>query len=324
MQKETRRDFIKRIFKSLVTATGISSFALLFNFGTQYRFKPLWTVSQKIVSMKGGGKEKQFVVRPPGSRGEGDFLKKCIKCYLCVEACPLLAIKVLGREHGKAADTPFIIPEVTGCDLCLSRDKQYCNAICPTDALEKIPAEKDIVFDKLVMGKPQNMGIALLDKRVCYAWTKVSLCWACYEVCPYKGKAITTGDRNAPSPNAPAFHPKNCVGCSLCVEICPVPQKAIVMVYQGEKALIEASLDVPVQKPEGGQWQFDTEKIESRALTDDTINRLEDVEKEHKKEHPEGRKKSEDPGWESGKEHPEGQKKGSDGFNPSKVDVLKF
>ncbi len=306
--KPTRRDFIKDIFKGFVTATGLSSFALLFNFGTTYRFKPLWTVSAKIVNMKGG--EKEFFVRPPGARGEEDFLKKCIKCYLCVEACPIQAIKVLGRESGRAADTPFIIPEVTGCDLCLTRDKEYCNAICPTDALEKIPADNEVVFKKLVMGQPQNMGIALLDKRVCYAWTKVSLCWACYEVCPYKGKAITTGDRNAPSPNAPTFHPDKCVGCSLCVEICPVPQKAVVMVHQGEKALIEASLgekqDIPSQTG-GPQWQFDTEKIESRALTDDTINRLEDVEKEHKKEHPAGRKKSED-----------------EGFNPQNIDVLKF
>lgn len=308
MQKETRRDFIKKIFKSLVTATGISSFALLFNFGTSYRFKPLWTVSQKIVSMKGGGKEREFFVRPPGARGEGDFLKKCIKCYLCVEACPLQAIKVLGRESGKAADTPYIIPEVTGCDLCLTRDKQYCNAICPTDALEKIPAETEVVFKKLVMGQPQNMGIAILDKRVCYAWTKVSLCWACYEVCPYKGKAITTGDRNAPSPNAPTFHPEKCVGCSLCVEVCPVPQKAIAIVYQGEKALIEASVgekqEIPSQTG-GPQWQFDADTTESRALSD-TVDTLK-AEEEHKKEHPKGRKKSED-----------------DGFNPKNVDVMKF
>ena len=233
--KSNRRDFIKDIFRGFVTATGLSSFALLFNFGTSYRFKPLWTVSQKIVSMKGGGKGKQFLVRPPGARGESDFLKKCIKCYLCVEACPIQAIKVVGRENGRAADTPYIIPENTGCDLCLTRDKEYCNAICPTDALEKIPAETEVVFKKLVMGQPQNMGIALLDKRVCYAWTKVSLCWACYEVCPYKGKAITTGDRTAPMPNAPTFHPDKCVGCSLCVEICPVPQKAVVMVYQGRR-----------------------------------------------------------------------------------------
>lgn len=306
--KPTRRDFIKNLFKGFVTATGLSSFALLFNFGTEYRFKPLWTVSKKIVSMKGG--ENWFFVRPPGARGEKDFLKKCIKCYLCVEACPLQAIKVLGREKGRAADTPFIIPEVTGCDLCLTREKQYCNAICPTDALEKMPADYEVVFNKLIMGKPQNMGIAILDKRVCYAWTKVSLCWACYEVCPYKERAITTGGKDAPMPNAPTFHPQNCVGCSLCVEICPVPQKAIVIVYQGEKALIEASTqerqDIPSQTG-GPQWQFDTEKTESRALTDDTVSILDDVEREGRKKAP-----------------AEKQKGSNDGWNPKNIDVLKF
>ncbi len=275
-----RREFLKGIVRSTLVGGGISGFALFFNMGAPYRYKPLYQQSQKIVEMKGG--EKSFFLRPPGARGEEDFLKKCIKCYLCVEVCPIQAIKVAGREAGIAADTPYIIPEVTGCDLCLSRDAMMCNEICPTDALEKIPTDDvNYVFKKLKMGEPQNMGVAILDKRVCYAWTKVSLCWACYEICPYKGKAVTTGDPKAPTLNTPTIHPDKCVGCGLCVEICPVPQKAIKIVSQEEKEIIEAAIRENAREeeesPAQDRWSFEVDKTESKAHPD-TENLLEKME----------------------------------------------
>lgn len=267
MKKDiTRREFIRETAGSLVVVSGISTFALLINLGNQYRYRPLWHQSQKLVGMKGG--EDAFLVRPPGARGEGDFLAKCIKCYLCVEACPLQAIKIAGREKGWASDTPYIIPEVTGCDLCLSREKMFCNQICPTDALEKIPLDKEFIYKKLVMGQPQNMGVAILDKRICYAWTKVSLCWACYEICPYKGVAVTTGHADAPTLNTPLIHPNRCVGCSLCVEVCPVPQKAIKIVSQGETALIREAIGGTAPREEKREAAFEVGKTESRPPSD--------------------------------------------------------
>lgn len=297
MKEIDRREFLKITGGSLAAATGVSSLAILLNMGESYKYKPLNQQSQKIISMKGGGKD--FLLRPPGARGEADFLEKCIKCYLCVEACPLQAIKIAGREKGKAADTPYIIPEITGCDLCLTKDNMRCNNICPTDALAKINNE-DIkeVYSKLKMGEEMNMGIAILDKRVCYAWTGVSACWACYEICPYKDKAITVGDRRAVhAVNAPIFHVEDCVGCGLCVEVCPVPQKAVKMVSQGETTALEAA---PAEKSEGGREEgktsFSMEGTESRAISD-AVN-PEDVEKERAKLHkPEKEKKSDGDSW---------------------------
>lgn len=248
-KKISRREFLKTTGKGVASATGLTSFVLLLNIGTTYRFKPLYHVSKKVEEMKRGWKEG-FILRPPGARGEEDFLSKCIKCYLCLEACPIQAIKIAGREQGKAVDTPYIIPEVTGCDLCLTRDKQRCNYRCPTNALEKIDNDKENVFKKMKMGETLNMGIAILDKRVCYAWTEVSVCWACYEICPYKGRAITTGFKNKPT-----FWVENCVGCGLCVEICPVPQKAIKMVSQGSVEEARSSLTEPLEK-DSDRWSF--------------------------------------------------------------------
>ncbi len=228
MAKNTRRNLFKQLWTSFFAATGLSSFVVFLNFGSSYRFKPLYTVSHKIQTMKGGG--DNFLMRPPGSRGEEDFLSKCIKCYMCVEACPLQAIKIAGRERGTASDSPCILPADTGCDLCLRYDDMLCTKVCPTDALEKIQIDKDVILDKLKMGEPMNMGIAILDKKICYAYTDVSICWACYEICPYKGKAVTTKGRNLPT-----IHHEQCVGCGMCVEICPVPQKAIVIAPPGTK-----------------------------------------------------------------------------------------
>lgn len=315
MKDIDRREFLKITGGCVATASGVSSLALLLNMGKEYKYKPLNEQSQKIVSMKGGGKE--FLLRPPGARGEEDFLEKCIKCYLCVEACPLQAIKIAGREKGGAADTPYIIPEITGCDLCLGRDNMRCNHICPTDALEKISTEdvKDIHV-KMKMGQEMNMGIAILDKKICYAWTGVSACWACHEICPYKDKAITVGDKRAAhATNAPDFHAGECVGCGLCVEVCPVPQKAVRMIWQGEKALVEAAKEAApgekVEEDSGPKTSFNVEDTESRARSD-MIN-PDDIELEDK---------DEDKG-EKGRES-KGGKKGDDSWQPEKMDVLKF
>ncbi len=292
MEKLTRRNFLRKIGGGLVTATGISSFALLLNFGSSYKFKPLYHVSKKIERMKGGGED--FLLRPPGAQGEDDFLAKCIKCYLCLEACPIQAIKIAGRDKGKAADTPYIIAENTGCDLCFNRENMRCNHVCPTDALIKMNSDdKNKVLEEMKMGAAFNMGIAVLDKRICYAWTNVSVCWACYEICPYKSKAITTGLRNIPT-----IHPESCVGCGLCVEICPVPQKAIVVVPPGTKVDIGASSDI-IREKEGKQWSFEVDKTKSRAVPD-TVN-PEEMEQKMK------------------------EKEGGDSWKPSEnVDIMKF
>lgn len=321
MKDMDRREFLKITGGCIATASGVSSLSLLLNLGESYKYKPLNQQSQKIISMKGGGAD--FIMRPPGARGEKDFLEKCIKCYLCVEACPLQAIKIAGREKGKAADTPFIIPEVTGCDLCLTKDNMRCNHICPTDALEKIKNDDvKVVHDKMKMGQGLNMGIAVLDKKICYAWTGVSACWACYEICPYKDKAVIVGDKRAAhATNAPTFHAADCVGCGLCVEVCPVPQKAVRMVSQGETKVLESNQEgAPaenVEVREEGKTSFSVENTESRTIND-TIN-PDDI-------------KIGEPGenhGNQGKEESEhsskkGKKSGDDSWQPPKTDVLKF
>jgi len=267
-----RREFLGEVGTSILVATGLTSIVSFLNFGSMYRHKPLWYQSRKIIEMRGGGEE--FIIRPPGARGEEDFLSKCIKCHLCVEACPIQAIKITGREAGLSADTPHIIPEVRGCNLCLDRDKMYCNAVCPTNALEKIPVDKEVIFNKMKMGQPLNMGIPILDKRICYPWIGVNACGLCWEICPYTYKGtIVAGDARAFHPaNAPNFYPEKCVGCGLCVDVCPLPQKerAIKIVPGRKVEYVQEFMEIT---PEGKEkrWSFDVDKTKSRARKDERL-----------------------------------------------------
>lgn len=121
------------------------------------------------------------------------------------------------------------------------------HALCPTNALEKIPVDKEVIFNRMKMGQPLNMGIPILDRRICYPWIGVNACGLCWEICPYTYKgAIVAGDARAFHPaDAPNFYPEKCVGCGLCVDVCPLPQK--------ERAI----KIVPAQNPKSryGEWQ---------------------------------------------------------------------
>ena len=52
-------------------------------------------------SIKANSKS-DYVLRPPGALKEKDFLKACIKCGQCVEACPYDTLKLAQRGDGIA------------------------------------------------------------------------------------------------------------------------------------------------------------------------------------------------------------------------------
>ncbi|MBI5892771.1 MAG: 4Fe-4S dicluster domain-containing protein [Deltaproteobacteria bacterium] len=266
-----RREFISKIGGSFFLAIGINFISLFLNFGSMYRYKPITVQSKKVVELQRGGGE-EFFLRPPGAKDDKDFLSKCIKCQACVEACPIQAIKIAGREKGKNADTPYIIPEIKGCNLCLDRDKMYCNYVCPTDALEKIPNDKEIIFEKMKGGQPLNMGIPILDRRICYPWYGSNACGLCWEICPYTYKgAVVAGDRRAVHPaNAPNFFADKCVGCGLCVDICPLPQKErAVKLVDGRDMEALKKYEGITDEGQTYRWAFDERQIKSRPRTDE-------------------------------------------------------
>ena len=73
------------------------------------------------------------LLRPPGAVAEEDFIYACIKCGLCVQICPIQAIKLAGINETLSYGTPYIDARNQPCDF--SCDSLQCAETCPTAAL---------------------------------------------------------------------------------------------------------------------------------------------------------------------------------------------
>ncbi len=152
---------------------------------------------------------KTNVLRPPGAVPEDIFPSKCIRCGRCVEVCPYKAIRPLDIRSGVYAGTPLVFVEEIPCYLCMK-----CVEVCPTGTLRPINQDET------------RMGLAVIDKHACVTWSQeLALCRTCYNVCPFKEKAIKLDELR------PVIIDKYCTGCGLCVHGCQVTQK------NGKKAI---------------------------------------------------------------------------------------
>lgn len=138
-------------------------------------------------------------LRPPGAVSEELFAGKCIRCGRCVESCPYRCIVPLDIRHGLHAGTPLIAVEAIPCYLCMK-----CVLVCPTGSLTKVSQEAT------------RMGTAVINKFTCAAWSGLALCRTCYDICPFKGKAIALHEL------MPQVDGAFCTGCGLCTHACPV------------------------------------------------------------------------------------------------------
>ena len=179
-------------------------------------------------------KASSLILRPPGALKEDDFLATCIKCGLCVEACPFDTLKLAKPGDNKPLGTPFFEPRDIPCYMCIDIP---CVPVCPTDALDiKSVQNKE---KKLDINKAQ-MGVAVVDDNSCIAFWGIQ-CDACYRACPLLGKAITVEYTKNERTGKHAFlkpivHADVCTGCGLCEKAC-VTEKAAIFVLPREVAL---------------------------------------------------------------------------------------
>ena len=152
-------------------------------------------------------------LRPPGALKGDAFEQACIGCGLCGEICPPRCILFHQRDGAAKANTPYINPTLKACTLCAK-----CMEVCPTEALTET-ARSDI-----------DMGIAQIDRSACFPWVDKGICGACVTICPVGDRAIKFKMWNQ---YRPIVQP-GCVGCGLCVEVCPHPSLPIWIVERGE------------------------------------------------------------------------------------------
>lgn len=164
-------------------------------------------------------------IRPPGALlDDTAFVDACIGCGICGEICPPKCIKFdknSGGSSGKEANLPYIEPSKKGCTLCMK-----CVDACPTEALTTIKRE-DV-----------KMGLAQIDRAACYPWVDRGVCGACVAICPLGRKAIVFEFADM---YRPIVVEEGCVGCGLCVEVCPQPSLPIKIVDRSEGAVASHS-----------------------------------------------------------------------------------
>nr|CRH05587.1 Ferredoxin-type protein napG homolog [Candidatus Magnetococcus massalia] len=158
-------------------------------------------------------------LRPPGALSEDDFLAACVRCGLCVRACPYDILKLAGPDEGTSAGTPFFEARTGPCEMC---DDIPCVPACPTGALDR---NLDNIDDS-------DMGLAVLsDHETCLNFLGLR-CDVCYRVCPLIDEAISLDiRRNLRSGHhalfIPVVHSDKCTGCGKCEQACVLPEAAI-------------------------------------------------------------------------------------------------
>ncbi|OQX76137.1 MAG: ferredoxin-type protein NapG [Bacteroidetes bacterium 4484_249] len=184
-------------------------------------------------------KASKLVLRAPGALDEDDFLRSCIKCGTCVEACPYDSLKLAKPEDNTPIGTPYFLPRDIPCYMCPDIP---CVPVCPSGALDvkKVSVETDDgTGTKLDINKAQ-MGLAVIDEGACIAFWGIQ-CDACYRACPLLDSAIVVQyERNERTGKhaflKPVVNSDVCTGCGLCEHAC-VTEKAAIRVLPREIAM---------------------------------------------------------------------------------------
>ena len=131
----------------------------------------------------------EFVLRPPAAIDENNFVKACIKCGICVEACPYDTLMLASSEESVVVGTPYFKAREIPCYMCTDVP---CVPPCPTGALDitKLYDNNSVKTENQVMNiNKAQMGLAVVNKESCVAFWGIQ-CDACYRACPLMGSAI--------------------------------------------------------------------------------------------------------------------------------------
>jgi ferredoxin-type protein NapG len=179
-----------------------------------------------------------LILRPPGALKEEDFLATCIKCGMCVEACPYDTLLLAKPGDHKPIGTPYFIPREIPCYMCPDIP---CVPVCPTGALDQASVTNKETNELDI--NIADMGLAVIDDESCIAFWGIQ-CDACYRACPILGSAITIEYNKNERTGKHAFmkpivHSDACTGCGLCERAC-VTEKPAIFILPRENALGKA------------------------------------------------------------------------------------
>lgn len=178
-----------------------------------------------------------LVLRPPGAKVEKDFMSLCIKCGMCVEACPFDTLALAKPEDNAPLGTPFFKPRSIPCYMCKDIP---CVPPCPTGALSEMAVSRKMNDGSVKLDiTVAKMGVAVVDSDQCIAYWGIQ-CDACYRACPLMNQAIVIDHSRNDRTGKHAFLVPRvvgdvCTGCGLCEKAC-VTEKASIFVLPLEVA----------------------------------------------------------------------------------------
>ncbi len=172
------------------------------------------------------------LIRPPGALEEQEFLTLCQRCGLCMKVCPTNGINpALGEAGMSGFWTPRLIMNLGYCEYTCT----LCGSVCPTGAIGTISVREKIE-------KPIRIGSAYVERGRCLPWSGNAPCIVCEEHCPTSPKAIylrktilENREGKKRELQVPFVDLKQCVGCGICENKCPVKGRpAIRVIAAGE------------------------------------------------------------------------------------------
>ncbi|WP_052507124.1 4Fe-4S binding protein [Desulfonatronovibrio magnus] len=156
------------------------------------------------------------LIRPPGAVLERDFQSRCVRCGLCMKACPTNTLQPVWLEAGlDGIFSPKMLPRRGPCEVMCN----VCGHVCPTGAIRALSLEEKMWA---------RVGTSYVIPYKCLAWEWDRECLVCYEVCPYAAIELKRVDsRSVP---VPYVLPNKCSGCGACEYHCPVQAGSAIIV----------------------------------------------------------------------------------------------
>ena len=213
-----------------------------------------------------GAVSSPLALRPPGALNDKEFLKACIKCGKCLEACPYNSLKLAKVGELLGLGMPYFEPRETPCFLCTNYP---CTEACPSGALQVDNLIKD---NKAANIENSRMGLAVIHKESCIAFNGVQ-CDACYRACPLMGKAIVLEKEKNEFTGMhanlmPVINSNACTGCGICEQVCVV-EKAAIFVLPIDITTGSLGNDYIQSWKENDEQRLQDKKINRRSTDED-------------------------------------------------------
>jgi polyferredoxin/Pyruvate/2-oxoacid:ferredoxin oxidoreductase delta subunit len=165
------------------------------------------------------------LIRPPGSRPEDEFLKRCVKCSECMRVCITNGLQPTLTEAGlEGMWSPMLVPRIGYCEYSCT----LCEQVCPTGAIERLDLDTK---------RRTVIGLAFIDKNRCLPHAMNVNCAVCEEQCPTPKKAILFKETESLDANGNRFTLRlpyvvveRCIGCGICENKCPVVDEPAIYV----------------------------------------------------------------------------------------------